>query len=100
MVVALSITWLFVWVGLPHLDSAILHNQLSAVMVAIIAGMSGAGGLKKAAQKFGFDLFESPERAAGATAWQNRRSCRGPVCAAINSAILLVLESKVPPPGP
>src|SRR5205823_4103120 len=69
MVVALPITWLYVWVGLPHLDTAILHNQLSAVMVAIIAGISGAGGLKKAAQKFGFDLFESSEKsAAGAAA--------------------------------
>src|SRR5436305_1860877 len=68
MVVALPITWLYVWVGLPHLDTAILHNQLSALMLAIVAGMSGAGGLKKAAQKFGFDLFESAEKAAGATA--------------------------------
>ena len=59
MVVAFPITWLYVWVGLPHVDASILHNQPSAVMVAIIAGMSGAGGLKKAAQKFGFDLFDS-----------------------------------------
>ena len=59
MVVAFPITWLYVWVGLPHVDASILHNQPSAVMVAIIAGISGAGGLKKAAQKFGFDLFDS-----------------------------------------
>jgi ABC-type methionine transport system permease subunit len=67
MIVALPITWLYVWVGLPNFNAAILHNQFSAVMVAIIAGVSGAGGLKKAAQKFGFDLFEPPaDKASGA----------------------------------
>jgi len=68
MVVAFPITWLYVWVGLPHVDASILHNQPSAVMVAIIAGISGAGGLKKAAQKFGFDLFDSSTRKAARAA--------------------------------
>jgi len=68
MVVAFPITWLYVWVGLPHVDASILHNQPSAVMVAIIAGMSGAGGLKKAAQKFGFDLFDSSTKKAARAA--------------------------------
>ncbi|HEY6250061.1 MAG TPA: hypothetical protein VI685_08870 [Candidatus Angelobacter sp.] len=68
MVVAFPITWLYVWVGLPHVDASILHNQPSAVMVAIIAGISGAGGLRKAAQKFGFDLFESPDAKATSAA--------------------------------
>lgn len=64
MVVALPITWLYVCVGLPHIDTAILHNQLSAVMVAIIAGVTGAGGLKIASQKFGFNLFEPAAKSA------------------------------------
>ncbi|HEY6348549.1 MAG TPA: hypothetical protein VI636_03985 [Candidatus Angelobacter sp.] len=69
MVVTLPITWLYVWVGLPHVDAAILHNQLSAVMVAVIAGMSGASGLKLAAKQFKISLFESAEEnAAGAAA--------------------------------
>lgn len=67
MIVAIPITWLYVWVGLPHVDASILHNQLSAVMVAIIAGMSGAGALKLAARQFKLNLFESAGgRAQGA----------------------------------
>jgi len=62
MIVALPITWLYVWVGLPNVSegflAAIMHNQLSAVMVAIIAGVSGASGLKLASKKAGFNLFE------------------------------------------
>jgi hypothetical protein len=58
MIVALPITWAYVWIGLPNINTAILHNQLSAVMVATIAGMSGATGLKKAASVAGFSLFE------------------------------------------
>lgn len=57
MVVALPITWAYVWLGLPNINTAILHNQLSAVMIAIIAGMSGAAGLKRLSTKAGFDLF-------------------------------------------
>ncbi|HMF91609.1 MAG TPA: hypothetical protein VKL40_13275 [Candidatus Angelobacter sp.] len=70
MVVALPITWLYVWVGLPNISAGILHNQLSAVMVAIIAGVSGASGLKLASKKAGVDLFEgSPDdKSGGATA--------------------------------
>jgi len=58
MIVALPITWAYVWLGLPNINTAIFHNQLSAVMVAIIAGMSGATGLKKIATITGFKLFE------------------------------------------
>jgi hypothetical protein len=62
MVVALPITWLYVWVGLPNVSegvmASIMHNQVSAVMVAIIAGVSGASGLKLAAKKAGFSLFD------------------------------------------
>jgi hypothetical protein len=61
MIVALPITWLYVWVGLPNVSegvmASIMHNQVSAVMVAIIAGVSGASGLKFAAKKAGFNLF-------------------------------------------
>jgi len=57
MVVSLPTTWLYIWIGLPNISTAILHNQLSAVMVAIIAGVLGSSGLKFAAQKAGFGLF-------------------------------------------
>jgi hypothetical protein len=75
MIVALPITWLYVWVGLPNVSegfvAAIMHNQLSAVMVAIIAGVSGASGLKLAAKKAGFELFETTpdkDKSSGAAA--------------------------------
>lgn len=58
MIVALPVTWLYVWVGLPNTSAAMLHNQLSAVMVAIIAGVSGASGLKFAAKRAGLNLFD------------------------------------------
>jgi hypothetical protein len=58
VIVSLPITWLYVWVGLPNLNAAFLHNQLSAVMVAIIGGAAGASGLKTAAKQFGLELFE------------------------------------------
>jgi len=62
MIVALPITWVYVWVGLPNISeglmASVMHNQVSAVMVAIIAGVSGASGLKFAAKKAGFSLFE------------------------------------------
>jgi hypothetical protein len=65
IIVALPVTWLYVWVGLPNLNAAFLHNQLSAVMVAILAGVGGAAGLKAAAKKFGIDLFDSAGSGAG-----------------------------------
>lgn len=70
VIVSLPITWLYVWVGLPNLNAAFLHNQLSAVMVAIIGGAAGASGLKTAAKRFGLELFEfaSGEEAAKTTA--------------------------------
>jgi hypothetical protein len=72
MVAALPITWLYVWIGLPNINAGMLHNQFSAIMIAIIAGMSGAGGLKIVAQKAGLNLFETaadqPSRAAAGAA--------------------------------
>jgi hypothetical protein len=69
MVVALPATWLYVWVGLPNISTTILHNQLSAFMVAIIAGVLGSGSLKFAAQKAGFGLFGPADgKASGAPA--------------------------------
>lgn len=59
VIVALPVTWLYVWVGLPNLNAAFLHNQLSAIMVAILAGIGGAAGLKATARKFGIGLFET-----------------------------------------
>jgi hypothetical protein len=58
-IVSLPITWLYVWVGLPKLNAAFLHSQLSAVMIAIIAGAGGAAGLKATAKLFGINLFTS-----------------------------------------
>jgi hypothetical protein len=74
MIVALPITWLYVWVGLPNVSegflASIMHNQLSAVMVAIIGGVSGASGLKLASKRAGFSLFEgsSDDRSNSAAA--------------------------------
>lgn len=69
MVVGLPATWLYVWVGLPNISTTILHNQLSAFMVAIIAGVLGSGSLKFAAQKAGFGLFGPADgKASGAPA--------------------------------
>ena len=58
-IVALPVTWLYVCVGLPNLNVAFLHSQLSAVMVAVLAGIGGAAGLKATAKKFGIGLFET-----------------------------------------
>jgi hypothetical protein len=60
IIVAPPVTWLYVCLGLPNLNAAFFHNQLSAIMVAIIAGVGGAAGLKAAAKWFHLDLFESP----------------------------------------
>jgi hypothetical protein len=65
IIVALPVTWLYVWVGLPNLNAAFFHNQLSAVMIAILAGVGGAAGLKAVAKRFGIDLFESPTGGGG-----------------------------------
>jgi hypothetical protein len=65
IIVALPVTWLYVWVGLPNLNAAFFHNQLSAVMIAILAGVGGAAGLKAVAKRFGIDLFESPSGGGG-----------------------------------
>ncbi|HYL92838.1 MAG TPA: hypothetical protein VEW69_06745, partial [Alphaproteobacteria bacterium] len=64
IIVALPITWAYVWLGLPNINSAIFHNQLSAVMVAIIAGVSGATGLRKVSKRLGFDLFDGKQEPA------------------------------------
>lgn len=56
-IVSLPVTWLYVCIGLPKLNAAFLHNQLSAVMIAIIAGAGGAAGLKATAKLFGINLF-------------------------------------------
>lgn len=77
IVVALPVTWLYVWVGLPNLNLSFLHNQLSAVMVAIIAGVGGAAGLKAAAKRFGIDLFDSPGGASGAAPAQLSEKAQG-----------------------
>jgi hypothetical protein len=59
LIVALPVTWLYVFIGLPNLNAAFLHNGLSAVMVAILAGLGGVAGLKATAKKFGINLFET-----------------------------------------
>ena len=58
-IVAFPVTWLYVCIGLPNLNVAFLHNEGSAVVVAILAGLGGAAGLKATAKKFGLDWFET-----------------------------------------
>jgi len=70
-IVAFPVTWLYVCIGLPNLNVAFLHNEGSAVVVAILAGLGGAAVLKATAKKFGLDWFETSggeEAAAPATA--------------------------------
>lgn len=67
--VSLPIAWFYMWLALPNLNAGFLNNQLSVVMVAMIAGAAGATALKTAAKRFGLDLFEFPcEQGAKTTA--------------------------------
>jgi len=68
IVVSLPITWLYVWVLLPNVTASVLHNQLNAITVAIIAGMSGSSGVEMISRKTGLSLFErsKPEKSKGA----------------------------------
>lgn len=68
LIVALPVTWLYVCIGLPNLNAAFLHSELSAIMVAILAGLGGVAGLKATAKKFGFGLFETSGGDEGAAA--------------------------------
>lgn len=58
-IVAFPVTWLYVCIGLPNLNVAFLHNEGSAIVIAILAGLGGAAGLKATAKKFGLDWFET-----------------------------------------
>lgn len=58
-IVAFPVTWLYVCIGLPNLNVSLLHNEGSAIVVAVLAGLGGAAGLKATAKKFGFSLFET-----------------------------------------
>jgi hypothetical protein len=58
-IVAAPGPWFYVCIGLPNLNVAFLHNEVSAIMIAILAGLAGAAGLKATAKKFGFDWFET-----------------------------------------
>ena len=41
LIVGLLASWAYVLVGLPKVESAILHNQISVIFVSLIAGFSG-----------------------------------------------------------
>lgn len=58
-IVALPVIWLYVWIGLPNISASFMHNQFSALMIAVIAGLGGASGLKLAAKAFGIGLFDT-----------------------------------------
>lgn len=64
--VSLPVTWLYMWLAVPYLNTVFLQNQLSVVMIATIAGAAGATALKTAAKRFGLDLFEFPACEQGA----------------------------------
>lgn len=55
---SLPITWLYMWLAVPNLNTVFLQNRLTVVIVAMIAGAAGATGLKTAAKRFGIQVFE------------------------------------------
>lgn len=57
LAVGLVASWAYVIVGLPKLESAFLHNQLSVFFVALIVGFSGVKGLSFVSSKLNFPGF-------------------------------------------
>src|SRR5579862_1874418 len=57
LAVGLVASWAYVMVGLPKLETAFLHNQLSVFFVALIVGFSGVKGLTFISSKLNFPSF-------------------------------------------
>lgn len=57
LIVGLVASWAYVIVGLPKIDAAILHNQLSVFFVALLVGLAGVKGLKPIADKLSLAGF-------------------------------------------
>ncbi len=57
LIVGLVASWAYVIVGLPKLETAFLHNQLSVFFVALLVGLSGVKGLTFISSKLNFPSF-------------------------------------------
>ncbi len=57
LIVGLVASWAYVIVGLPKVETAFLHNQLSVFFVALLVGISGVKGITFIAGKFGLPTF-------------------------------------------
>jgi hypothetical protein len=57
IIVGLVGSWAYVIVGLPKVETPLLHNQLSVLFVALLVGFSGVKGLSFIASKFGLPSF-------------------------------------------
>jgi hypothetical protein len=52
LIVGLVASWAYVVVGLPKLEAAFLHNQLSVFFVALVVGFSGMKGFTSISSRF------------------------------------------------
>ena len=57
LIVGLVASWAYVIVGLPKVETAFLHNQLSVFFVALLVGLSGVKGITFISGKFGLPSF-------------------------------------------
>jgi uncharacterized membrane protein YeaQ/YmgE (transglycosylase-associated protein family) len=53
------LTWLYVFVGLPHTSWSVAHNLISAMFVSVLGGFMGLHVLNLAAKQLGF-MSEKP----------------------------------------
>jgi hypothetical protein len=67
LIVSVPFTTLYIWIGLPHIDSTYLHSSMGAFVIAVIGGIAGATGLKGAAKLAGWTLFDSENKASAAS---------------------------------
>lgn len=57
LIVGLVASWAYVIVGLPKVETAFLHNQLSVFFVALLVGLSGVKGITFIANRFRLPTF-------------------------------------------
>ena len=57
LIVGLVASWAYVIVGLPKVETAFLHNQLSVFFVALLVGLSGVKGATFISSKFNLPSF-------------------------------------------